>query len=272
MNQWRCKVMLWCVLWVMTTFSGAQGASQTSDTPPLTGTLTVFAAASLTESFTVIGKRLESHHPNLRVLFNFAGSQALRTQLEQGAPADVFASANELQMALAKQSGVVQDKMPIFIKNRLVLIVPRKNPGQVMALRDLATSGLKLVLAGRHVPVGTYSRQVLRRAVASYGDDFEARVLQNLVSEEHNVKQVVTKILLGEADAGMAYVSDIGSQIAGELRTIAIPEAYNLIANYPIAVVKNSRQRAAAEAFIDFVHSDQGQALMQSYNFVPLVE
>ena len=238
----------------------------------MAGTLTVFAAASLTGPFTAIGERLESRYPNLRIRFNFAGSQALRTQLEQGAPADVFASANGLQMELAKQSGIVQDEAPIFTKNRLALIVPHHNPGQVRVLRDLAAPGLKLVLAGRHVPVGRYGRQVLRRAAGDYGADFETRVLHNLVSEEHNVKQVVTKIQLGEADAGMAYVSDITPQMANTVRSITIPEAYNPIASYPIALVKDTRQPAAAKTFIDFVRSEQGQAMMQSYNFVPVME
>jgi len=238
----------------------------------MSGTLTVFAAASLTESFAVIGAHFERRHADLRILFNFAGSQTLRTQLEQGAPADVFAAADVVQMQLAKQHGVVQDEAPVFVKNRLVLIVPHDNPGGVTALRDLATPGLKLVLAGSHVPVGRYSREVLHRAAAVYGADFEAQVLQHLVSEEHNVKQVVTKIQLGEADVGMAYVSDLTPQVADAIRSIPIPEAYNLTASYPIAIVNGTHQHAAARAFIDFVRSDQGQVIMKSYNFVPVME
>ncbi len=174
-------------------------------------------------------------------------------------------------MGIAKQSGVVQGASSVFIKNRLVIIVPHGNRGEVAALRELATPQLKLVLAGRHVPAGRYSREVLRHASIDYGGDFEARVLQNLVSEEHNVKQVLTKIQLGEADAGMVYVSDITPQIENVVRTIPIPDAYNPIASYPIAVVNGTRQRAAA-AFIAFVRSDQGQAMMKSYNFVPVAE
>ncbi len=248
------------------------GAAQVTPQASIEGRLTVFAAASLSEAFTAIGKRLEALYPNLRILFNFAGSQTLRTQLEQGAPADVFASANIRQMELAQQGEVVQDQAPIFIKNRLTLIVPEQNPGRVTALRDLANPGLKLALAGQHVPVGRYSRQVLRRATSDYGADFEARVLQNLVSEEHNVKQVVTKIQLGEADVGITYVSDITAQLANAVRSIPIPDAYNLIASYPIAVVHHTRQRSAAAVFIDFVRSAQGQAIMKSYNFVPVAE
>ncbi len=232
----------------------------------------MFAAASLTESFTAIGKRLELGHPGLRVLFNFAGSQALRMQIDQGAPADVYASANVEQMAMAQKSGMVENPPTIFIKNRLVAIVPRGNPGCVAHFRDLAKPNLKLVLAGRHVPVGRYSRDVLRRAAMDVGDDFEARVLRNLVSEEHNVKQVVTKVQLGEADVGMAYISDITTRIAHAIVTIPIPDAYNRTATYPMAIIKGTRQRAAAEVFIEFVGSDQGQAIMKSYNFIPVVE
>ncbi|ETW93733.1 MAG: hypothetical protein ETSY1_37940 [Candidatus Entotheonella factor] len=250
----------------------AASSRQTTTPLPIAGTLTVLAAASLTEPFTAIGKRLEQLHPGLRIHFNFAGSQALRMQLEQGAPADVFASANLAQMKLAKRSGVVHDEAPVFAKNHLTLIVPSKNPGQITGLQALATPGIKLVLAGRHVPAGHYSRRILRRAATDYGEAFEARVLQNLVSEEHNVKQVVTKIQLGEADAGMAYVSDITLQMSNAIRSIPIPDAYNLAADYPIAMVKDTRQPAAAQVFIDFVRSEQGQAILKSYNFVPVLE
>ena len=255
------------VVWVV-----AAACNMALAAAPLSGTLTVFAAASLTESFTAIGEQFQRRHPGLQVRFNFAGSQTLRTQLEQGAPADVFAVADTEQMALAKQRGAVHDEAPVFIANRLVILTPNDNPEKVASLRDLARPGVKLVLAGQHVPAGRYSRNVLRRAAAAYGGEFEARALRNLVSEEHNVKQVVTKIQLGEADAGIAYVSDLTPQSADAMRAIAIPEAYNLVARYPIAIVNSTRQQAAAQAFIDFVRSPQGQAIMKTYNFTPVTE
>ena len=262
-NWRRWGVAVWCL-------ASACGIGRAE--APLTGTLTVFAAASLTESFTAIGEHFQRLHPGLQALFNFAGSQTLRTQLEQGAPADVFAAANIEQMALAKQRGVVQDESPVFITNRLVIMAPYDNPGKVAGLRDLARPGLKLALAGQHVPAGRYSRQALRRAAAAYGRDFEARALRNLVSEERNVKQVVTKIQLGEADAGIAYVSDLTPQSANAIRAIPIPDAFNLVVSYPIAVVHGTRQRAAAQAFIDFVRSEQGQAIMKAHHFTPVGE
>jgi molybdate transport system substrate-binding protein len=258
------------LLCMFTTSSARHGIAQSASS--LTGTLTVFAAASLTESFTAMAQHLKTRYPRLRIRFNFAGSQSLRTQLEQGALADVLASANVEQMELAQQSGVVWVESYLFAKNRLAVIVPRENPGKLAAFRDLATPGLKLVLAGPHVPVGQYSRQVLRQAAADYGIDFEARVLQNLVSEEHNVKQVVTKVQLAEADAGIAYVSDVTPRIKRDILTLPIPDAYNQIATYPIALVNGTRQRAAAQAFMDFVRSDAGQAMMASYNFIPVKE
>ena len=258
------------ILWLLVTSSArydvAQGAS------PLAGTLTVFAASSLTESFTAIAQRLTTLYPDLRIQFNFAGSQSLRTQLEQGALADVFASANVDQMELAQKSGVILVASHLFVKNRLVVIVPRDNPGKLTTFRDLAMPGLKLVLAGPHVPVGQYSRQAIRQAAADYGSDFEARVLQNLVSEEHNVKQVVTKVQLAEADVGITYVSDITPRIRPDVLTLPIPDTYDQVATYPIAAVNGTRHRAAAAAFIEFVRSDLGQAMMASYNFIPVKE
>lgn len=238
----------------------------------LTGELTVFAAASLTEPFTEIGKRLEASSPGLKIVFNFGGSPALRTQLEQGAHADVFASADAAQMELAKKSEVVPGKTPIFVKNKLVVIVPRENPGKVTEFRDLASTGLKLDLTGPQVPAGHYSRQAITKASAEYGADFAQRVLDNVVSEEDNVKQVVTKVRLGEADAGIVYVSDVTAQVSKDVRAIPIPDAYNQIASYPIALTKGVRNRVAAEAFVAFVLSPAGQRILQAHRFIPVKE
>jgi molybdate transport system substrate-binding protein len=237
-----------------------------------TGELTVFAAASLTEPFTEMGKRLEMSHPGLKVVYNFGGSQALRTQLEQGAQADVFVSADAVQMDQAKQSGVVQGESPIFVKNRLVVIVPKGNPGKVATFRDLAKPGLKLDLANSKVPVGNYSRQAFNKASAEYGADFEKQTLANVVSEEENVKQVVTKVQLGEADAGIVYVSDVTPKVSKDVHTIAIPDTYNQIASYPIAFTREVKNKAAAEVFMKFMLSPEGQAILKAHNFIPVKE
>jgi len=242
------------------------------DTPRIGGELSVFAAASLTEPFTEMGKRLEMSHPGLKVVYNFGGSQALRTQLEQGAHADVFASADAVQMEQAKKSEVVQGETPIFVKNRLVVITPKANPGKVAEFRDLAKPGLKLDLANAKVPVGNYSRQAFVKASAEYGADFEKSVLGNVVSEEENVKQVVTKVQLGEADAGIVYVSDVTPKVSQDALTVTIPDAYNQLAAYPIALTKGVQNRAAADAFISFVLSAEGQAILKAHNFIPVRE
>ena len=248
----------------------SDGLAQSPGRP--TGELTVFAAASLTEPFTEIGKRLEVAHTGLKIIYNFGGSPTLRTQIEQGARADVFVSADMAQMELAKKNGMVQGETPVFVKNRLVVIVPRNNPGQVTTFRDLAKPGLKLTLAAPKVPVGNYSRQALSKAHAEYGTEFVERVLRNLVSEEENVKQVVTKVQLGEADAGVVYVSDVTPKVSKEVLIIQIPEVYNQIATYPIALTQGVQNRAAAEMFIAFVLSPEGQAVLKAHNFIPLQE
>src|SRR5581483_4363120 len=244
----------------------AQGPS------PAAGELTVFAAVSLTEPFTEIGKRLELSHPGLKVVYNFGGSQALRTQLEQGAYADVFASADAAQMEQAKKSNVVQGESPIFVKNRLVVVVPKNDKAKITTFCDLGKPGVKLDLANAKVPVGNYSRQAVAKASAECGADFERRTLQNIVSEEENVKQVVTKIQLGEADAGIVYVSDVTPRVSKDVQAITIAGAYNQVATYPIAVTKEVRNSAAAQAFIGFVLSTEGQAILKAHGFIPLKE
>jgi molybdate transport system substrate-binding protein len=249
---------------------GSGSSSLAQEAPRPGGELIVFAAASLTEPFTDIGKRLEMSYPGLKVVYNFGGSQALRTQLEQGASADIFVSADAVQMDSAAKSGVVQGETPIFVKNRLVVIVPKTNPGKVAEFRDLARPGLKVDLANSKVPVGNYSRQAFNKAGTEYGVDFEKQVLANVVSEEENVKQVVTKIQLGEADAGIVYVSDVTPRVNKDVLTVPIPEAYNQVASYPIALIREVKNRVAAEAFMAFVLSAEGQAILKAHNFIPV--
>jgi molybdate transport system substrate-binding protein len=233
--------------------------------------LTIFAAASLTESFTVMAGEFEARHPGIEVLLNFAGSQTLRVQLEQGAQADVFASANQ-QHADALLAANLIEAPVIFAHNQLVVIVPATNPASVESLADLAKPGLKLILAGPTVPVGRYARQTLERLNENptLGPDFSNRVLNNLVSEEDTVKGVVAKVQLGEADAGIVYVSDVTPAVAGDLTTLAIPPEFNVVADYPIALVSNSNQPDLAQQFIDFVLSPQGQTILTEHDFQPI--
>jgi molybdate transport system substrate-binding protein len=241
----------------------------TTTPPPEPKTLTVFAAASLTDAFTEIGKEFEAAHSGVTVAFNFGGSQNLRTQLEQGAAADVFASANQKEIDGAVTAGlVVSGTAQVFLTNQLVAILPKDNPGRVEKLEDLARPGLKLVLAAEDVPVGSYSRQVLDKLEAQYGAGFKSQVLANVVSNEDNVKQVVTKVQLGEADAGIVYGSD--AVAAPELKTIVIPNEFNVTAQYPLAVLAHAPHPDLARAFADYVLSSEGQAVLKKWGFTPI--
>jgi molybdate transport system substrate-binding protein len=233
------------------------------------GELTVFAAASLTDAFDELGGLFESQQSGSRVRFNYGASSQLRTQLEQGARGDVFASADQAQMDQARAAGLVAGAAPAFARNALVLLTPRDNPGRIETLADLARPGLRLVTTAPQVPVGSYTRQVLAKLSddPAYGADFASRVLANVRSEEDNVRAVVAKVQLGEADGGVVYTSDVTPAVAPEVRTIAIPDAVNVIAAYPIAVVADARQPALAQRFVDLVLSDAGQEVLARYGF-----
>lgn len=231
--------------------------------------LTVFAAASLTDAFGEIGRAFEATHPGTSVVFNLGGSQNLRTQLEQGAQADVFASANRKEMDAAAAAGLVAPGADrIFVSNQLVVVLPAGNPAGVHTLQDLARPGLKLVLADEAVPVGSYTREVFNRLNANYGPSFRADVLANVVSNENNVKQVLAKVQLGEADAGIVYASD--ALAASELLTIDIPAQASVVAEYPIAALAGAPSPAQAAEFVDFVLSPEGQSILKKWGFTPV--
>ena len=253
-------------LWVgMVSHAGAT-ASQPS------GEVVVMAAASLTAAFTDVARGIRNAHPQLRIVYNFAGSQALRTQLEQGAVADVFASADDAQMQRALDSGLMEGPSQVFVRNTLLIIVPIDNPRQAASFADLAKPGLKLTLAGSQVPVGHYSREALQAAQADHGTDFAAQVLRNLVSEETSVKQVLVKVQIGEADAGIVYASDISEKVLQDVSPIPIPAAYNRLASYSIAATRAARNPSGAAAFIRFVLSPAGQAILKAHGFIPVTE
>jgi molybdate transport system substrate-binding protein len=248
------------------------GRSSPDLLPPGTPTtLTVFAAASLTDAFRDLGRALERAHPGLTVRFNFAGSQQLALQLEQGAPADLFASADQHWMDYAAEKGLLAGAGVIFARNRLVAIVPRANPARIAGLADLARPGTKLVMAAAAVPVGRYSREMLGRLAQT--PDFPARydrlVLANVASEEENVKAVVAKVHLGEADAGIVYRSDVTPSVARHVRVFEIDDPYNVVASYPIAALKGAKNAQAAAMFLDLVSSAAGQATLRQNGFMP---
>ena len=235
-------------------------------------TLQVFAAASLADAFNDLARRLESQRPGLRVRLSFAGSQQLVAQLEQGASADVFASADERCMDAIRSSGLLAGHAETFARNRLVVIVPKTNPARIGRLQDLAKGGVKVVLAADAVPVGYYSRTALANLARTTGfePDFATRVLRNVVSEEENVKSVVSKVQLGEADAGIVYRSDLSPAVARYVRVLEIPESANVIASYPIAVLKGGTASEAAKAFVDLVLSADGQRVLEQRGLLPV--
>jgi molybdate transport system substrate-binding protein len=225
------------------------------------GELRVFAAASLTDAFTEIGKTFESQNPGSTIVFNFGPSTGLRTQIENGATADVFASADQSQMERARSAGLIAGEPQSFANNVLILITPVSNPGNIQTIQDLARPGIRLVMTNAQVPVGAYTLQMLESLSKdpAYGADFSQRVRANVRSEEEDVRSLVAKVNLEEADAGIVYVSDVTPQVAARVRTIQIPDAYNVIAAYPIAVVKDAKQPDLAARFIQLVLSDAGQ-------------
>ena len=241
----------------------------TATPEPEPQSLTVFAAASLTDAFTEIGAAFDAANPGVTTTFNFAGSQALRTQIEEGAPADVFASANKTQMdAVIAASLITEGTQQNFLTNKLVVILPADNPAALEKLEDLANPGIKLVLAAEEVPVGKYSLEAFDLMNGSFGIDFKDKVLANVVSNEDNVKQVVAKVQLGEADAGIVYTSD--AIAAPDLKTLEIPADLNVIAKYPIAPLVKSENADLAAKFIEYVLSAEGQAVLAKWGFAPV--
>lgn len=234
--------------------------------------LTVFTAASLTGAFGEIGQ-MYKNETGISVAFNFDGSQALRTQMENGAYADVFASANQKQMKAIENEGLMNNSsIVIFTKNKLSLIVPKDNPAKIVNLSDLAKPGLKIVIGTKDVPVGDYALQILSKLSndSAYGPDYKTKVLANVISQETNVNYVVTKVALGEADAGFAYVSDITENLTSKVDKIAIPDEYNVIAEYPMGVLLESKYPAESQKFMSLVMSDEGKAVLEKYGFAPV--
>ncbi len=251
------------------TSEGGTGASTPAAASPpevRAARLSVFAAQSLAESFQSIARAFEAQHPGVTAEVNLASSSALATQIEQGAPADVFASADVPQMERLAKSGLLAAPAATFAVNAPVVIVPVDNRASIERVSDLGRPGLKLVLYPPDVPIGNYSRQVLANLSRETGDStYATRVLANLVSLEPTVRAALTKVELGEADATIVYRTD--ARTSRGVKAIEIPASANVIADYPIAVVAASKQRALAEAFVAFVRGPDGQRILQDAGF-----
>lgn len=236
---------------------GSDGEQSDSSNPRLT----VFAASSLTDAFEELATAFEEQQGDVEVRLNFASSSTLATQIIEGAPADVFASANVAQMMRVEET--TRNQPVIFARNRLVVVTPSE--GNVQSLEDLADDNIRVVLAAPNVPIREYADLAIENLAQEYGDDFAAAVFANLVSEEENVRAVLLRIDLGEADAGFVYASDITPDI--EVAQIPIPDAANVMAEYPIVATSET---TLALQFIDFISSAEGQAILEKWGFIPV--
>jgi molybdate transport system substrate-binding protein len=243
---------------LLTACGGSGGNATTSPSAtPLGGTVSVFAAASLTDAFNALGTSFHAANSGVTVKFNFAGTPTLVTQIEQGAPADVFASADTTNMDKLKGDGFTIGSPQVFARNKLEIVVAPGNPKGITGLADLAKAGVIYITEAPTVPAGKYALQALKMA----------GVTVTPKSLETDVKSVVSKIELGEADAGIVYTTDVtaaGSKVTG----VPIPDADNVIATYPIVAVKATTNAVAANAFVAYVLSAAGQAKLQSFGFL----
>ena len=246
--------------WVPAAVALAGPAAATSSAD----TVRVLAASSLTEAFGEIAAGFEAENPGTTVEVSFAGSQVLRTQIEQGAPADVFACADREHAEALVRAGLLGPTR-VFARNALVVIVPAE-AAKVTSLADLARPGMRVVVAGPAVPAGRYAGEALLRldAAGRFGAGFSARVRSNVVSEETNVRAVLSKVVLGEADAGLVYATDAAAA-GGRARVIDLP--VGVVAEYPIGVVAGTRVPVAAAAFVDRVLGERGQAILRRHGF-----
>ncbi len=245
---------------VLALLAPARAATATS------GELVVFAAASLREAFSAIAERFETQHPGTRVALNLAGSQDLVAQLEHGAVADVFASADTASMDKLAAQGLVEPAR-VFARNAPVLIVAREAADPVRSLADLPKAD-RIVLGVPEVPIGRYARQILDRAGQRYGADFRRRVEQRVVSNELNVRQVLAKVVLGEADAAIVYRTDAATA-KDRVAVVAIPDEVNAVAEYPIAVLTGAPHRPLADQWLSAVLDADGQRALADLGFLP---
>lgn len=235
---------------------GSSNGTAASTPTPLTGNISVFAAASLTASFNALGKSFQTAHSGVTVQFNFAGTPTLVTQIEQGAPADVFASADSTNMTKLTNDGFTTGTSQVFAHNQLEIVVGPGNPKGITGLADLAKPGVIYITEAPTVPAGAYALQALAKA----------GVTVTPKSLETAVTGVISKIELGEADAGIVYTTDVaasGSKVQG----VPIPDADNVVATYPIVAVKGAQNLAVANAFIAYVVSAAGQSTLASFGF-----
>lgn len=235
----------------------SDSSDSTDSSAGISGTVTVFAAASLKESFTTLGKRFEEEHPGTKVTFSFGGSDSLASSITGGAPADVFASASPRTMAIVTDAGDASGAPATFVRNQLEIATPPGNPDRISSLEDLTKPGLKVVLCDEEVPCGAAAQKAL-----------EASGLKlTPVSYEQDVKAALTKVELKEADAAVVYQTDVKAA-ADKVEGVDFPESSEAINDYPIVELKEAPNAAAAKAFIELVRSAEGQKVLTEAGFL----
>lgn len=236
--------------------SPAGSPRPTASSAPLAGSITVFAGSSLTDAFKKAGDAINKTNPDAHFTFNFGSSSTLATQIQNGAPADVFASADDANMQKIVDAKLTDGTPAPFVSNRLQIAVAPGNPKKIAGLADLARPDVVLVLAAPTVPAGKYALEALTRA----------GVPAKPVSQEVDVRAVLNKVSLGEADAGIVYVTDVKSA-PGQVTGVEIPEQQQVLARYPIVVVKDSKNPQLAHGFVDYLLSPAGQGLLAEFGF-----
>lgn len=254
-----------CIVTVLVMLGGCRHSKPEPNSTPREDKLVVFAAASLREAFGLEVEEFKKSHPGVEVTFNFAGTQEIRTQLEQGAPADVFASADERHMK-ALQDAAKVEAPTIFAQNEPVVVVSREKAASIHSLAELPLAE-RIVVGAPEVPIGKYTLQILEKASQSLGADFGTRVQARIVSRELNVRQVLAKVTLGEADAGIVYRTDLGAN-RDKVSVVTIPPELNVIAKYPIAIVKGTPHPALSQQWVSLILSERGQAILRDSGFM----
>ena len=233
------------------------------------GTLTVLAASSLIDAFGVLANRFEEQNPGVKVRQSFESSSTLLAQIQQGAPADVFASAAEEEMNTAVEDGLIEGEPEVFVKNREIVMVPVDNPANIRRFQDVAKPDVRLVLAGKDVPAADYALQILGKANKEYGAGFEKDVLSNVVSRESDVRASVNRVVVGDADATFGYASDYTPDIRDRVKVVPIPPDLNIVATYPIAALDDAKNPGLARKWVELVTSEEGQRVLRKWNFEP---
>ena len=268
---WRAIAAAVCLV-VAGSFGCASSASEGGGSEGAEGgggTLTVLAASSLTDAFGELAGRFEEDNPGVTVKQSFESSSTLLAQIQQGAPADVFASASEEEMDTAVEEDLTGGRPEVFVKNRDVVMVPEDNPAGIEEFRDVAEPGVRLVLAEEGVPAADYALKILGKAEEEYGRGFEGDVLNNVVSREADVRASVNRVVVGDADATFGYASDHTPDIKDRVDVVPIPSDLNIIATYPVAALQNAKEPELARKWVDLVTGEEGQRVLEKWGFEP---